>query len=208
MMKRVFLVAIAAASLWAAQPVDAASISERTTYFTLRGSTLPQLDRELNRKGPSAGTAGDRHPGATQVSFGGRVTYAPSGGACRVGRTDFTLRLVKILPRWTPARSSSAATVIVWRTLSQDIYRHEEDHARIARRYVRQMESAVRNLGPRSDCRRMEAAVNATTTRYLTGHERAQLDFDRVEGREVNRRLKRLLQQNIDKALAARRATN
>lgn len=207
-MKLALSVALAAASFGVIGSAGAATITERATYFTLRGSTLEQLDRELNRKGPSAGTAGDRHPGATQVSFGGRVTYAPSGSVCRVGRTEFTLKLVKILPRWTPPRASSAATVIVWRTLAQDIYRHEEDHARIARRFVRQMESAVRNLGPRPDCRSMEATVNATTARYLKAHERTQLDFDKVEGREVNRRLKRLLRQNIEKALAAERATN
>lgn len=206
-MKRMLLAALAAASLGAVGRVEAATISERATYFNVRGTTLEQLDRELDRKGPLAGTAGDRHPGATQVSFGGRVTYASSGAACRVGRTEFTLKLVKILPRWNPPRSASAATVIIWRTLSQDIYRHEEDHARIARGYVRKMESAVRNLGPRSDCRGMEAAVNATTTRYLKEHERAQLDFDKAEGREVNRRLKRLLRENIDKALATQRAT-
>ncbi|KAB0680847.1 DUF922 domain-containing Zn-dependent protease [Aureimonas leprariae] len=206
-MKRMLPAALVAASLGAAGAAGAATISERTTYFAVRGSTLEQLDRELNRKGPSAGTAGDRHPGATQVSFGGRITYAPSGRACRVGRTDFTLKLVKILPRWTPTRSASAATAIIWRTLAEDIYRHEEDHAKIARGYVRKMESAVRNLGPRPDCRSMEAAVNATTARYLKEHERAQLDFDKVEGREVNRRLKRLLQRNIEKALASERAT-
>lgn len=206
-MKPVVSAALAAALFGAVGGASAASITERTNYFTVRGSTLEQLDRELNRKGPAAGTAGDRHPGATQVSFGGRVTYAPSGSVCRVGRTDFTLRLVKVLPRWTPSRSASAATLIIWRTLSQDIYRHEEDHAKIARGYVRKMESAVRNLGPRSDCRSMEEAVNATTSRYLKEHERAQLTFDKVEGREVNRRLKRLLRKNIEAAIAAQRAT-
>lgn len=207
-MKHAFSVAFLAASLAAAGAAGAATIDERTNYFTLRGSTLAELDRELNRKGPAAGTAGDRHPGATQVSFRGRVTYAPSGSVCRVGRTDFTLKLVKILPRWSPPRSASASTVIVWRTLAQDIYRHEEDHAKIARGYVRKMESAVRNLGPRSDCRGMEAAVNATTARYLKEHERAQLQFDAVEGRDVNYRLKRLLARNIESALAAGAATN
>ena len=186
----------------------AASISDRTKYFTIRGSTLEQLDRELSLKGPSAGTGGDRHPGATQVSFGGRISYAPKGSACRVGRTDITLRLVKILPRWKPPRSASAGTVIVWRTLAQDIARHEEVHASIARSYVRRMEAAVRNLGPRGDCKDMEAAVNATTARYLKEHEREQREFDTLEGREVNWRLKRLLKRNVENALAAGTATN
>jgi predicted secreted Zn-dependent protease len=182
----------------------AATISERTTYFAVRGSTLEQLDRELNRKGPTAGTSGDRHPGATQVSFGGRIAYAPDKRGCKVGRTSFTLKLNKILPRWNPPRSASGATVIVWRTLAQDIARHEADHAKIARSYVNRMESAVRNLGPRPTCKAMEAAVDATTARYLKEHEQAQRNFDLIEGREVNWRLKRLLDRNIRDAVAER----
>ncbi|WP_193227854.1 DUF922 domain-containing Zn-dependent protease [Aureimonas psammosilenae] len=182
---------------------QAAAINERTTYFTLRGTTLEQLDRELNRKGPTAGGGNDRHPGATQVKFGGTVTYLPNGGVCRISRVDFNLKLVKILPRWTPPKSASASTVIVWRTLAEDIARHEEDHAKIAREYLRRMEAAVRNLGPRRDCDAMEAAVNATTSRYLRQHERAQKDFDFREGRDVNYRLKKLLKRNIDAAKAA-----
>lgn len=206
-MKRKFGIAFLIAGL-ASVNAGAATINERTTYFSVRGSTLEELDRELNRKGPSAGTAGDRHPGATQVSFGGKITYAPSGSVCRVGRTNFTLKLVKILPRWRPPRAATAGTVIIWRTLAQDIARHEEDHAKIARRYVSRMESAVRNLGPRASCKAMETAVNATTARYLREHERAQREFDTLEGREVNWRLKRLLKRNIEEALANEPRTN
>jgi predicted secreted Zn-dependent protease len=202
-MKRSAYALLGLAACFAPAIAQAASINERTTYFTVRGSTLEQLDRELNRKGPTAGTAGERHPGATQVAFGGRVTYSPAERSCKVGRTQFTLKLVKILPRWTPTRSSSAATVIIWRTLAQDIARHEEDHARLARSYVRRMENAVRNLGRRRTCAELESAVNATTARYLREHEREQKAFDAREGREVNWRLRRLLKKNVADALAA-----
>ncbi|GGD91271.1 peptidase [Aureimonas endophytica] len=186
----------------------AGGINERTNYFTLRGATLEELDREMNRKGPTTGVGEGRHPGATQVKFGGSVSYKPVASGCAVGRVDFNLRLVKILPRWTPPKSASAGTVIVWRTLSEDIARHEEDHAKIARDYLRRMEAAVRNLGSRGDCRAMEQAVNATTGRYLKEHEAAQRAFDTMEGREVNWRLKRLLRRNMDAAMSAGGAGN
>lgn len=202
-MPRKAIALLALAAVLRTAGADAASIDERTTYFTIQGKTLAQLDRELGRKGPTAGAGSTRHPGATTVSFGGTVTYTPTRGRCRVGRTGFSLKLVKILPRWRPPKAADAATVIVWRTLAQDIERHENDHAKIARRYVKRMEGAVRNLGSRRTCSELEAAVNAVTKRYLQDHEREQLEFDKVEGRDVNRRLQRLLRQNIAKARAA-----
>ena len=200
--KTLVMLSLAAAPFVAAAPALAASIDQPTNNLNVRGTTLAQLDRELSRKGPTAGTAGTRHPGATKVSFGGNITYAPTRSGCRVNRTNFSLKLVKILPRWQAPKAAAASTVIIWRTLAQDIARHENDHAKIARNYVRRMEGAVLNLGPRRSCREMEAAVNAVTARYLREHEREQLEFDRTEGRDVNRRLQRLLKRNIAESLA------
>lgn len=196
--------AFAVGSLAAPLSPRAGEVTERTAYFTVRGTTLDDLDRELSRKGPQVARGGIRHPGSTEVKFGGRITYKPGGRACKVARVDLSLKLVKTLPRWTAPKSASRATVIVWRTLSEDIARHEGDHAKIARLWLKKMESAIRNLGPEPTCEAMETRVNAVSASYLAGHERAQLRFDAVEGRDVNRRLQRLLAKNVAEAIAGR----
>lgn len=183
---------------------QAAEVKERTAYFTLRGTTLDDLDRELSRKGPRVPSTGFRHPGATQVKFSGRVTYQQNGRSCRVAKAELGLNLVKTLPRWTAPKAASKATAIVWKTLSDDIARHEGDHARIARLWLKKMESAVRNLEAEPTCEAMEARVNGVSATYLAEHERAQIRFDTVEGRDMNRRLKRLLTKNVAEAIAQR----
>lgn len=185
------------------QAVLAAEVKERTTYFTVRGTTLDELDRDLNRKGPLMTATGVRHPGSTQVKFDGRVTYREStSGGCQVGKTNIGVHLVKTLPKWTPPRAATPETRIVWKTLADDIARHEEDHVKIAKLWLKKMESAVRNLGSSADCAAMEARVNKVTASYLASHEKAQRDFDTLEGREMNMRLRRLLKQNIREAAA------
>lgn len=201
-MKRTLWMVAAMMALASAGPGFGAEIRERTSYFTLHGSTLAELDRELARKGPQTSKGDIRHPGATEVKFSGRVTYQPTGKSCRVAKVNFMLRLVKILPKWTPPRSASKTTVVVWTTLSDDIARHEGDHAKIAKMWLKKMESAVRNLGPERTCEAMEARVNAVGANYLAGHEAAQRQFDVVEGREMNRRLTRLLKRNVAEATA------
>lgn len=185
------------------QAALAAEVKERTTFFTVRGSTLEELDRDLNRKGPLMSATGVRHPGSTQVKFDGRVSYRESpDGRCRVERTNLGVHLVKTLPKWSPPKSATPETRIVWKTLADDIARHEADHVKIAKLWLKKMESAIRNLGPSRDCEAMEARVDKVTASYLASHEGAQRDFDTIEGREMNMRLRRLLKQNIREATA------
>lgn len=194
------ILSLAAILLGPASAAVAADIREHTKYFSIGGTTLDELDRDLSRNGPLMAGTNMRHPGATEVKFDGKVTYKLDGARCRVAKTDLTLRLVKTLPKWTAPKAASASVAMVWNTLSQDIARHENDHARIARSYVRKMESALRNLAPEKSCEAMEARVNAVSARYLTAHQAAQIEFDVIEGREINMRLRRLLKRNIEAA--------
>ena len=197
------VLAILALATGAIGPVRAAEVKERTTYFNVRGTTLEDLDRELNRKGPLAARSGLRHPGATEVKFDGNVTYRSAGSRCKVARTDLSLRLVMMLPRWKAPKAASPMTVIVWTTLAEDIRRHEAQHAAIAKLWLKKMESGLRNLAPAASCEAMEARVDAATTRFLSGHAAAQAEFDRVEGRDMNARLKRALSERLGRAGAS-----
>ncbi|BDA85094.1 peptidase [Aureimonas sp. SA4125] len=197
MLRRLPILALALAAVL---PAGAADIRQKTTYFTVRGETLEELDRDLGRKGPLMSATGSRHPGATEVKFGGKVTYKPKDGSCRVASTALTLNLVETLPKWSRPKAASTRTAIIWKTLSDDIARHEAQHSNIARTYVKKMESALRNLAPERDCDAMEARVNAVSARYLAWHQDAQTQFDVIEGREMNMRLRRLLKLNVAEA--------
>lgn len=182
------------ACVWAMTSVtEAATIRQRTTYFIVRGSTLEELDQDLQRRGPLLSGTGARHPGSTEVKFDGQIDYKKTRRGCEVDTTDLSLRLNMTLPRWTPPARVDRSTLIVWRTLEADIQRHEEQHAAIAKNYLKRMEMAIRNLLPERTCEAMEAQVNSVTARYLAEHERVQLEFDAREGREMERRLRRAI---------------
>lgn len=178
-------------------PAQAGTIRQTTRFFAVRGTTLAELDRDLNRSGPYVSETGMHHPGATEVRFNGTVTYKPVAGGCAVDKTNVGLNLEIMLPKWHRPRRVAAQTVIVWNTLAADIKRHELQHAAIARGYLKRMEMALRNLGRERNCAAMEARVNQVTDRYLSAHQRAQIAFDRVEGREVNVRLRRALSRTL-----------
>ncbi|MEN3792267.1 DUF922 domain-containing protein [Fulvimarina sp. MAC3] len=189
--------AAGAVSAMSSQSSLAGQISESTQFFAVHGDTLSELDRSLSKGGPVLPGSGQRHPGATSVQFDGHVSYKRVNGGCAVDKTDIKLRLKTMLPKWYRPKRVDPHTTLVWRTLAADISRHEKRHSEIAISYLKRLESALKNLRPERTCRQMEAMANTVMSRYLREHERAQQEFDLIEGREVDLRLRRALYRSL-----------
>ena len=185
------------ASLGLDDAASAGTIKQTTRFFAVHGATLAELNRDLNRTGPYVSDTGMHHPGATEVRFNGTVTYKSVSRGCAVDKANVGLNLDIMLPKWQRPHRVARHTVIVWNTLAADIKRHELQHAAIAKNYLKRMEMALRNLRPERSCSAMEARVNQVTDRYLSGHQQAQIEFDQVEGRQVNVRLRRALSRTL-----------
>lgn len=173
-------------------------ITKTYSYFRIGGRTAEELDKALERHGPLTKTSGHRHPGATEIKFGGEVTYVEKGGRCSVGGAKVTLRTHIILPRWSNGGKASADLRFIWGTLSSDIKRHEERHAEIARNHARMLERELLDLPSRRTCDDVEALVTETTHRVLSEHDQQQLRFDQVEAANFDARMTRLLKYRID----------
>ncbi|WP_374730666.1 DUF922 domain-containing Zn-dependent protease [Aliirhizobium terrae] len=180
-----------------AEPV----ITKTYSYFRIGGRTAEDLDRELERRGPVTHTTGNRHPGATEIKFGGEVTYVERGGRCSVGGAKVTLRTNIILPRWSNQRRAAKDLRFIWGTLSADIKRHEERHAEIARNYARRLERELLALPSRRSCDDVETLVSELTKRMLAEHDKQQVRFDQIESKNFDARMMRLLQYRIDQRI-------
>lgn len=163
------------------------------TYFDIGGRTAAEIDAELSKKGPLTQSTGGRHPGATQIRFGGDVTYSTSSGRCRIEDATVTLKTKLILPRWKNRNKAPSGLALIWDSLSADIKRHEERHAEIARQHARDLERRLKRLRPESDCNSLQDKVSATTDRITADHDRAQIEFDRIEARNFEDRMARIL---------------
>jgi predicted secreted Zn-dependent protease len=177
-----------------AEPV----ITKTYSYFRIGGRTAEDLDRELEKRGPVTRNTGHRHPGATEIKFGGEVTYMDRGGRCSVGGARVTLRTHIILPRWSNRNRTTADLAFIWDTLSADIKRHEERHAEIARTHARQLERELLDLLSDGSCDALEKQVADTTRQVLQSHDRQQLRFDQVEAANFDSRMMRLLRYHLE----------
>lgn len=176
------------------QPARAETVITKSfSYFPVGGKTAAELDAELARRGPVMKRNGARHPGATRIKWGGSVTYVRRGARCAVGEATVTLSTQIILPRWKNRRRADPSLALVWDTLSRDIKRHEERHAEIARNHARALERTLTRLPAQADCARMQTRVDRATADAVAAHDADQARFDRVEAKNFDARMMRLL---------------
>ena len=190
-----------AAILWAALigislPLSASAdvvVQKSITYFQIGGRTPADLDAELSRKGPFTQASGNRHPGATQIRFGGDLTYTRRGDRCAIGDVRVTVATKLILPRWKNRNRASQDMATLWDALSSDIKRHEERHAEIARQHAKLLEQSLLKLRPTRDCETLQDRVSEITDEVTLAHDEAQMRFDRVEAKNFEDRMARIL---------------
>ena len=188
---------------WPSGSADAASLSKTYSYFSVGGATLSEIEAELARRGPRLESTGRRHPGATAMSFTSKLGFEETPGACRIVRADVSVGAKVTLPRWRRPQAAGQDTRLIWDTLSADIKRHEESHVVIAKKHARELENALRKLGRFDNCARANAKAQAVTERQLAKHDAEQASFDRVEGKNFDRRIMQLLERRLQRMDAA-----
>ena len=182
-----------------AAPAGAVNLVKTYSYFTVRGRTLDDIQNELSRHGPMVNTTGLRHPGATRMTFTTRIGYADEGKSCRIASAVVTTEVHVILPRWHPRGRTDKDVRIFWDTLAADIKRHEERHVEIAKQYGSELEKALLAIDRQDTCQLAAAKAKEVTARVLSDHDRAQAEFDRVEGMNFESRILRLLRYRIER---------
>ena len=178
-------------------PAQAANVVKTYSYFSIGGGTLDEIEAQLSKRGPQVKTTGHRHPGATRMAFTTRLGFTERPGACQIVSAAVTVKVTVILPRWKRPRNADSGVKLFWDTLSTDIRRHEESHIVIAKNHARELEQALLASGRQKDCQLARAKAKAISDKILTRHDRAQAQFDRVEGINFESRILRLLQYRI-----------
>lgn len=182
-----------------AMPSEAASLSKTYSYFTIGGTTLEEIERELKARGPKVQSTGSRHPGATRMEFTTRIGYGEKNGRCSVVEASVQVKADMILPRWNRRSRAAEDTRLIWDTLSADIKRHEESHVVIARNHAREMEQELKQIRRVKGCALAQEKAEETTTRVLERHDAEQERFDRIEGINFESRIMRLIRYRLER---------
>lgn len=180
----------------------AAKIYRTFERYTISGTTAKQLDEAIMRNGPFLGETGNRHPGASRISFDPHIKLEKDNHDCRIKTAKIDVRATISLPYWKQRRhTSDIELAVIWDVLLQDIKQHEESHVIIARTHASQMEQALRTMRSRPTCEALEHDVAKTLDAISARHDAQQRNFDRIEARNYKSRFNRLLERRLQNVL-------
>ena len=179
-------------------PSTAATLSRSYSYFNVRGTSLADIERQLDKHGPQIDETAERHPGATNMEFTSRIRYREANGYCTIDQADISIDAKVTLPRWRDRRRADKEMRLIWDTLASDIKRHEESHLSIAKSHARMLEDALLALPRQRSCEKLEQQVERETDRVLASHDAEQNHFDKVESINFESRMQRLLDYRLD----------
>ena len=173
------------------------SLSKTYSYFSVGGTTLDELEDQLNRRGPQVKSTGRRHPGATQMQFNTRLGYAEKGGYCRITEATVTVKAKVILPRWRQRGKAEQDVRLIWDTLSSDIKRHEEQHVMIAQNHARELERKLVRLGRQKILRHRRRKGESDREQDSRQARQGAGEVRPLESTNFEQRMLKLLRQRI-----------
>lgn len=144
-------------------------------YYTVFGTTIPDIGRSLRRRGPAARNhlAWGRH----SWDFERELTWAPGPDRCAVGDLRIDLRSTITLPRWAERGGAERELQLMWDEFMVALREHEERHRRYALEAATEI-YAQTLLMTAPDCERLSSAIQGRTREILDHYDQLNRTFD------------------------------
>lgn len=178
---RIGLVAAAALAITACTSTQS---RVTTTYYTIRGVSGEDLDREIAAKGPLKGHA----LASAAIKFVPvAISYDQSDGKCAFREAKFRIEAEMTLPRWQEHRQSNDPDLrIAWRNLSDYALQHEKHHIAIAEKYAAKIGKELKALPAKATCDALDKSAQRVLQKNKRDHNRDQLAFDAAEQKRLS----------------------
>jgi len=181
-MKRVSQFAFLAAAALAVAACASTKSRITTTYYTIRGASGADLDREIAEKGPLEGHA----LASAAIKFVPvAVSYDESPEGCRFREAKFRVEADVTLPRWRAQASSDPDLRIAWEFLADYAREHEEQHVAIAEKFAKKIGDDLMAIPVKPSCDALDEAAQRALKRNRRAHNREQLAFDEREQKRL-----------------------
>ena len=154
-------------------PGAAAAAQVETNYYSIFGADYSELSQQMAQKGPQ-GFAGYT---ASSISYNYRTT--PQGASCRIAKVDFDYSLIYTMPKWENAESADPALQGWWQEYYAALWRHEQNHGRIADQRYSAIQRAFSSLGARPTCAEFGPLLREQYTLIDTEFDARQAEYDR-----------------------------
>jgi len=187
---RILSVLIQASAFWALQSCAETSSALRSrwetqdgvpvvidsVYYTVSGSTLVELQSEIERLGPKDGAI--QRYATTEYDIRWTYRFRPKGQRCTFAQVDVGARFIVTFPRWNPPGSASAETIEKWSRFVASVRIHEAGHRDLALRAAGRILRKLQSLPGAPSCGELDASASYEGRTILKEFQKLQAEYD------------------------------
>lgn len=158
--------------------------SVKVAYYSIGGTSLPGIDREIRRKGPRIGRG--RHAVAVaRIKMNPHLRFKRGGKGCSVAKAKVDVNARVTLPAWTGRDTAEPRLANAWDNIDRYTRLHEGVHVAIAFRHAKRLERDLVALAPARSCALARQNARILVREALAVHDAQQRAFDENEKRRL-----------------------
>ncbi len=146
--------------------------STANDYYDIRGTTIADLRREIQAKGPE-GWWGVAH---TRTTY--RIATRQADDGCSVDSVRASADAKVRLPRWVNRHEGSRAAQDEWDSVFRTLDLHERGHVQISLDGAKELERALRDIPPAATCDLINAEAKKRYDAVMNLVHRRQTAYD------------------------------
>jgi predicted secreted Zn-dependent protease len=155
-------------------------VHTRYTCYTIHGSTLSQLNAQMDKLGPKVDTSGG-HAAATKWKIIWSDSTLASADECKITSVNVRLGIVFEFPDWQRPTGVSTAVAQEYDTFLKQVGTHEYTHRKIAIAGADKLDKALSRIAPKPNCDELTKITDATAKREIDKSKAQQVAFDAAE---------------------------
>ncbi|MEW6196669.1 MAG: DUF922 domain-containing protein [Bacteroidota bacterium] len=182
-MKRFFNVAIiilVSSLIIYSQPDVKSSIE----YYEIYGSTLNELQREIQKKGPREG--GRRFDAYTTWRVGWEFKTISSNNKCTLKNVIVITEIKIVMPKWINYSSAKKEVQQIWDKYYKALLDHENGHKEIGLKAAAEIEKEIKKIKPKSSCAELERDINRNGDYVIAKYDSLEKEYDRKTNHGIN----------------------
>jgi len=165
------------------------TVSERTTYYSVRGDSGGQLGKALLTGGYGAiNVAQAIAATASRLSLPVFRTEVKNG-RCVVTNVTVALNITYRFPKWSDRGRASNRVRGAWEVFYRELVRHEHQHGAISRQHADRLERELKRLSDTGSfgCQSLKRMATVSFDKWSKKLKKAQVLFDRLEDSDMSK---------------------
>jgi len=162
------------------EEVKGTSIVTRTTCYRIEGTTMAELDAQMDKKGPRAD--GTRAVAVTRWVVRWSYQTRSDDSGCDLLKPSIETLAVFSYPTWDPGDTAGEEAVSQWRDFMHGVEAHEEHHRSLAVKAGLAIRRALMGLPSAGTCSVLEDEADRTFHEVYDLYEAKQEAFDAAAG--------------------------